>query len=187
MKRNQLGKNNPNYKNGNYCKGKICKDCERPIARDSIRCPSCAKKRKLHPNYRHGKTYNNRCINCNKLLGNYRSKRCKSCSRKGKLHVSWIEDRNLLEYPDEFNKYLKEQIRKRDNYICQNCGMTEEEHLMLIGTNLTIHHIDYNKKNCQGNNLISLCNQCNLRANINRDYWQELYQNKIKVLITEGV
>ena len=37
-----------------------------------------------NPNYKHGKTFNNHCIDCNKLLGNYRSKRCYSCAKKGK-------------------------------------------------------------------------------------------------------
>jgi hypothetical protein len=53
--------------------------------------------------------------------------------------------------------------------------MTEEEHLIVNGTNLIIHHIDYNKDNNTDENLLSLCNQCNVRANFNRDYWQDYY------------
>jgi len=41
---------------------------------------------------------------------------------------------------------------------------------------ITIHHIDYVKKNCHPDNLITLCRSCNSRANKNRDYWQNLYQ-----------
>ena len=81
-------------------------------------------------------------------------------------------------YTSEWSKELKESIRKRDKYKCQNCGMTEEEHLIVIRKVLCVHHIDYNKKNCKENNLITLCHWCNLRANFNRDYWKNFYQQK---------
>jgi hypothetical protein len=78
------------------------------------------------------------------------------------------------EYSAEFNNELKEQIRKRDNYECQICGITEEEHLIIIGEKLGIHHIDYNKDNNKKENLTSLCRQCHSRTNFNRDYWEKL-------------
>lgn len=31
-------------------------------------------------------------------------------------------------------------------------------------------------------NLITTCNQCNLRANINRDHWQEYYSKKVAIV-----
>jgi len=49
--------------------------------------------------------------------------------------------------------------------------MTEEKHIDTVGKVLTIHHIDYNKYNCLPENLISLCDRCNVIANYNRDYW----------------
>ena len=61
--------------------------------------------------------------------------------------------------------------------------MTEEEHLIVIGKNLSVHHIDYNKKNCKEANLITVCQQCNIRANSNRAYWQDFYASKILKLI----
>ncbi len=77
------------------------------------------------------------------------------------------------EYPIEFNDILKEKIRKRDNYQCQNkdCNITEEKHLIVYGQVLCIHHIDYNKQNCKENNLTTLCNNCHLKTNHNRNYW----------------
>jgi hypothetical protein len=99
--------------------------------------------------------------------------------RFGEKAPGWIDGRSYNPYPLEFNQELKESIRKRDNYECQNCGMTEEEHLIIIGTLLEIHHIDYNKQNCNKENLITTCKQCNLRANANRTYWQEFYTRKI--------
>lgn len=91
----------------------------------------------------------------------------------------WIDGRSYFPYPQVFNKHLKDKIRQRDNYTCQNCLMTEDEHWIVFGTNLHTHHIDYCKENCQETNLIALCNGCNTRANYNRDYWQSFFQNKI--------
>jgi hypothetical protein len=143
------------------------------------------------------------CINCKTKeisynTWSYGNKRCLSCARKGKNHPmfgvhrfgkdspNFIDGRSFEPYSSEFNDQLKDSIRKRDNYECQNCSMTEEEYLIVIGFNLAVHHIDYNKDNCNKNNLITLCNQCNSRANSNRDYWQEFYQNKINIILTEN-
>jgi hypothetical protein len=69
-------------------------------------------------------------------------------------------------YPLEFNKQLKESIRKRDNYTCQKCGKK----------GIHVHHIDYNKQNCKEDNLITLCMKCNVKANWNVDYWYAYYR-----------
>ena len=112
--------------------------------------------------------------------------RCSSCAKKElfkdpKKHPNWNNGSSFEPYSPEFNDSLKDSIRKRDNYICQNseCNMTEEEHLIVMGKVLTIHHIDYNKKNCKETNLITVCDSCNIRANFNRDYWKNYYINKI--------
>ena len=85
------------------------------------------------------------------------------------------------DYPQEFNDKLKQKIRKRDNYTCQICGMTEEEHIIVYGVNLSIHHIDYNKKNSSKDDLTSLCIPCHARTNYNRKYWVDYFQKKIGV------
>jgi predicted transcriptional regulator len=99
--------------------------------------------------------------------------------RMGPNNPNWIDGRSFLPYPPAFNKALKASIRKRDNYTCQVCGMTEEEHLIIFGTNLTIHHADYNKENCDESNLFSTCFTCNARVNFNKTYWLSFFQNKI--------
>jgi 5-methylcytosine-specific restriction endonuclease McrA len=65
--------------------------------------------------------------------------------------------------------------------------MTEEEHLIVFGSSLEVHHIDYDKYNNKEYNLITLCKQCNVRANYNRNYWKEIYflKNKDKNVITK--
>ncbi len=34
-------------------------------------------------------------------------------------------------------------------------------------------------ENCEEDNLITTCKQCNVRANYNRDYWQEYFKAKV--------
>jgi 5-methylcytosine-specific restriction endonuclease McrA len=100
-----------------------------------------------------------------------------------KNHPNWKGGKDKEPYGWNWTEQLKESIRKRDNYTCQNCSMTEEEHLIVMGISLAIHHIDYNKKNCNEENLITLCNQCNIRANYDRDYWKNFYEEKIKKIL----
>jgi hypothetical protein len=67
------------------------------------------------------------------------------------------------------DKDYKRSIFERDEYECKNPGCWKNS------KKLTVHHIDYNKKNCHPNNLLTLCNSCNARANTNRDYWKIFY------------
>ncbi len=75
-------------------------------------------------------------------------------------------------YPSYWTDKLKNTIRKRDSWKCQMCGRqwTPEENKGGIG--LDIHHIDYNKWNCNPANLISLCHSpCHTRTNLGRAGW----------------
>jgi len=70
------------------------------------------------------------------------------------------------------DKEYKKDIKDRDNNECQNPDCWKKcSHLPL-----TIHHIDYIKKNCDPWNLITLCTSCNSRANTNRTKWINFYQ-----------
>jgi len=90
----------------------------------------------------------------------------------GKNNPNWLGGKDKRNYSWKFNTILKLKIRKRDNYECKNCGMTEEEHFKKYNEKLHIHHIDYIKKNCNENNLITLCLKCNILANYNRKQWK---------------
>ncbi len=169
--------NHPNWKGGKP----HCVDCNKVINYGYQRCKSCSRKGKLHFRFKGGIP---KCKDCNKKLGNYNSVRCKSCARKGKNNpnygATWMKNKgnpnwrgglNKLGYSYIFNNQLKEFIRKRDNYICQNCGKSQKQELKDLNRKLDVHHIDYNKNNCKKNNLIALCHKCNIKANYNRDYW----------------
>jgi len=65
---------------------------------------------------------------------------------------------------------LRKSIRERDNYQCQFCGIKEN------GRKHSIHHIDYDKQNCDKKNLITLCQSHNSKANCNREKWQFCFE-----------
>jgi len=84
-------------------------------------------------------------------------------------------------YGQKFNNNLKEQIRKRDKYRCQECFRHQDELYTKTGRNykLLIHHIDYNKRNNEVDNLISLCRNCHLQTNWEREDWTTYFKQKI--------
>ena len=81
----------------------------------------------------------------------------------GENHWNWQGGISRNGYPFTFNESLKELIRDRDNRQCQLCGKLEIE----CNRKLDIHHIDHNKNNLDKDNLISLCNSCHMRVNLN--------------------
>lgn len=107
----------------------------------------------------------------------------------GKQRWNWQGGISKLPYSIEFNNRLKYKIRTRDNFICQCCGMTEEEHVKKYSQVLHVHHIDYNKKNCKETNLVTVCHLCNNIANGERDYWFAYYtyiiNEKLKNILTK--
>jgi len=74
----------------------------------------------------------------------------------GDKNPSWQGGISFEPYGKEFNKALKEQIRKRDDYQCRDCSILQED----LGYKLNVHHIDFNKKNNDPLNLISFCKSC---------------------------
>ena len=75
---------------------------------------------------------------------------------------------------------FKDIIKQRDSYKCQNPGCWHK-----CDDKLTIHHIDYIKKNCHPINLITVCISCNSRANSKRDTWKDMYQILMKTRFKE--
>jgi len=92
----------------------------------------------------------------------------------GEKHPNWRGGISFEPYGKEFNKALKEQIRKRDDYQCQECGYFQKDLIY----KLPVHHIDYDKKNNDPINLISLCKSCHSKTNYDRDDWVCHYQQK---------
>jgi len=78
----------------------------------------------------------------------------------------WLGGISFEPYPILFNNKLKKFIRQRDKYKCTLCHKRGKH----------VHHIDYNKKNCKEDNLITLCQKHHLRTNYNRDYWYAYFK-----------
>jgi len=97
-----------------------------------------------------------------------------SKAHKEEKHWNWQGGISFEEYGIDWTDDLKESIRKRDNYICNLCGIHQDE---LDGRHkkLDIHHIDYDKYNLNPNNLITLCRNCHMKTNYNRKYWIEKF------------
>jgi hypothetical protein len=70
-------------------------------------------------------------------------------------------------YGSEWTTTLKRGIRERDNYTCQLCSAQQKEKAFAV------HHIDYNKKNCNPTNLITLCHNCHGKTNGNRGKYKK--------------
>uniref|UniRef100_A0A6M3IQ66 Homing endonuclease n=1 Tax=viral metagenome TaxID=1070528 RepID=A0A6M3IQ66_9ZZZZ len=100
-------------------------------------------------------------------------KRKISESHKGEKAYQWLGGKSFEPYGLEFNEDLKEVIRNRDRRKCQICDKTELENK----EKLSIHHIDYNKKNNDPKNLISICRKCHRRTNDDREYWIKYFSN----------
>jgi len=102
----------------------------------------------------------------------YRCPTCFSINFSGSGHPNWKGGISYEPYCSAWlDKDFKESIKERDGNKCQNpdCwGVIER---------LSIHHIDYVKKNCNPGNLITLCTSCNSRANYNRERHKEFYKN----------
>lgn len=182
-------KNNPNYKDGRTLRKHYCKEegCNNEIAygtayfRDG-RCVSCSK---LGNTYCKGKHHTKetklKISIANQGMNNsmYGTCRCgKDNPFYGGHHIEATKRLFSLIHggtgiPYEYSEYgfkwtpeFREQIRERDNHICQLCEKRQGKRF------LSVHHIDYNKKNLNPDNLISLCINCHVKTNYNREFWE---------------
>ena len=98
----------------------------------------------------------------------------------GKLNPNWNGGSSSEPYSPEFNKELKYSILERDKCTCQNPDCTIEN-----PKQLQVHHVDFNKKNNDINNLITLCSSCHSKTNgkTKRDYWTNYYNELLTVYL----
>ncbi len=170
------GENSPSWRGG-ISKIGNCLDCGKKLkSYPSKYCRKCyplyrkkfqATKEK-HYRWKGGKP---KCLDCGKEI-DYKAKRCSLCSKLGKKNANWRGGKSFEPYSILWKETLKRSIRQRDGYTCQICG---------IEPATDCHHIDYDKENCNINNLIILCHVCHSKTNYNRNYWINYFNNKIKV------
>lgn len=94
---------------------------------------------------------------------------------KMERNPAWKGGISFEPYPRAFNKELKQEIRKRDRFRCQECFRHQDE----LGYQLPVHHIDFDKTNNDQHNLISLCRSCHIQTQFGRENWIEYYQEKV--------
>jgi len=92
--------------------------------------------------------------------------------RRGENSPNWQGGKTPEPYSTDWTETLRRSIRERDHYICQLCGKPQGDRA------LSVHHIDYNKQNCNPDNLITLCIKCHLKTNKNRGYWIEYFNHR---------
>lgn len=94
-------------------------------------------------------------------------------NNKMENNPNWQGGKSFELYSVNWTETLKNMIRKRDAYTCRLCGRPQGE------IKHDVHHIDFNKKNCDPMNLITLCHDCHVKTNRKREYWIKYFQYKI--------
>ena len=89
--------------------------------------------------------------------------------RGSKCHL-WRGGISFAPYSLDWTRALKQSIRERDANTCQLCGIIQVDEAPAV------HHIDYDKKNCDQVNLVSLCRSCHTKTTYNREFWTGLFQ-----------
>ena len=100
-------------------------------------------------------------------------KRKLSESHKGLLsrekHWNWKGGITNQNYGGKWTKELRTTIRKRDGFCCFICKKN----------GFSVHHIDYNKRNNEKDNLVTLCRKCHGKTNYNRIFWNFYFNQRI--------
>ena len=100
-------------------------------------------------------------------------KRCPTCaniSNYGSGNPNWKGGISKEPYCQDWTNDLKELVKERDGHKCMNpdCRCKDKT--------LAVHHINYNKKFCGAENLITICRSCNSRANTDREWHGAWYK-----------
>jgi len=100
-------------------------------------------------------------------------RRCPTCAvinNSGCNSATWKGGISKEPYCQDWSKDLKEFVKERDGYKCMNPDCWGKDRI------LSVHHIDYNKKSCGAENLITVCRSCNGRANKDRTWHEAWYK-----------
>jgi len=109
-------------------------------------------------------------------IGKKRSEKFKkhlSEINKGEKSYLWRGGISFNPYSVDWTRTLKRSIRERDRYTCQICRKEPA---------FDIHHIDYNKENCNPKNLVTLCRGCHIKTNHNRNQWINYFKRSINLI-----
>jgi len=105
---------------------------------------------------------------------NSKSKQAREKNRQAHLGTKsflWAGGKSFEPYSVDWTNTLKRAIKERDFFMCQICGNDNY---------LVVHHIDYNKKNSNLDNLITLCPSCHSKTNTKRETWKIIFKKIMK-------
>ncbi|MBM3911024.1 MAG: HNH endonuclease [Thaumarchaeota archaeon] len=68
---------------------------------------------------------------------------------------TWRDNPQIKKLDKQEWQKIRKQILERDNYTCQYCGYYSEKYQI-------VHHIDGNPENNSNENLVIICQMCNL-------------------------
>lgn len=89
--------------------------------------------------------------------------------RRGLLHPGWKGGMSRLPYSLDWTPQLRQEIKERDGNRCLNPVCDGHDPV------LSIHHVNYKKKDCSKTNLITICRSCNSAANKDRRWHEAWY------------
>jgi hypothetical protein len=92
-------------------------------------------------------------------------------THKGNKNPNWRNGISKIKDRKQISPKLREKILKRDNYTCQKCNKDFKEKNSLV-----IHHIDFNKKNNNPSNLITLHHSCHSQLSYKREDWIDYFK-----------
>jgi len=154
----------------NFCSN-TCRHHQKEAHR-MIKCGVCGKEFKTYKSTMaqgRAKFCSRKCYNTSKIGHIPWNKGTKGVMPSGKNHPNYRPGLNRNGYPTDWKETLKEAIRQRDQHKCQICGTPQEECIR----KLDVHHIDYDKHNLELHNLISLCLNCHMKTNYDRERWKK--------------
>ena len=138
---------------------------KKPITRVKLVCPTCGRIFEVKKSTINRRKYcNKECFNKSKqgkIPKNIKIAQSKSPFQKGKKNINWKG--GIYKYPAEWTGKLKHLVWVRDKNKCQLCGKIGKKR-----SDLVCHHIDFDKKNCNIENIQLLCRSCHMKL-----HWQE--------------
>jgi len=81
------------------------------------------------------------------------------------------------EYSVEWES-IRSEIYARDKWLCRECGI--KCHCNQSSDRIQCHHIDYNIRNNNPDNLITLCVRCHAKTNYSKGDWIKYFQDKAR-------
>jgi len=110
-------------------------------------------------------------MNWNSWQCGHRCPTCWKINNSGSGNSNWKGGISKEPYCQDWTNDLKDFVKERDGHKCLNpyCLLNSYK-------DLTVHHIDYNKKSCGPENLITVCRSCNSRANKDRKWHEAWYK-----------